>query len=118
MRVLTGSIPLIAAVSAAFADGDDLMCQFETECFEAEACDETAFELNVSKSDDGVVLGSIADEVQGQSSMNDRGTELIVAQGLSTLQILTVGTDGTARYTLHLTDGPAVLSYLGSCETP
>ncbi len=111
--------PLLAALPAPAA-ALDLLCQFETECFEAEACDEAAFELAVAAGEapDTARLGSIADDTLGALSTAESGAQTVVARTASSLQILTIGADGTARYTLHLTDGPAMVSYLGQCESP
>lgn len=96
----------------------DMLCQFVTECFEGEACDETNFELKLvdAEEPDAVMLGSVSDNVSGEIETLGSGAQVISAQGPSSWQLLSIGPEGEARYTLHLTEGPAVLSYLGTCE--
>jgi len=93
------------------------VCRFTTECFEAEACDDAAFELRIAPGDTNgrVRLGSIADEVTGTLTVGSSGATVILARGPTSFQLLTI-LDTAARYTLHLTDGPAVVTYHGSCE--
>jgi len=95
----------------------DAVCHFTVECFETEACDAANFELRLrpGPQDMSVRLGSVADEVSGEVTVAQSGATVVLARGPSSFQLLSI-LDGVARYTLHLTDGPAVVTYHGTCE--
>jgi hypothetical protein len=109
---------LLAASVALPAAAIEAACHLTTECFEDEPCDEADFVLRIRPGAENmsVRLGSPADEVMGQLGVAQSGATIILARGPSSLQILTIGPGDTARYTLHLTDGPAMVSYIGTCE--
>jgi hypothetical protein len=100
---------LLPAVSAA----SDYSCNFKTECYESEACAESDFTVEIRSGEDKFVT--------------DFGTFPILAKR-DTAAILTVfvHTEGAvylmssgpraARLTVHITDGPQSLTYLGQCE--
>lgn len=109
---------MTASLFAAPAWAIDVMCHFDTECFEAEACDTADFDLEISPLPGvfEVRLGSVADDVRGQLTVMPNGATAVIARGPSSLQLLTIGLDRSARYTLQLAEGPAVISYHGSCR--
>ncbi|MCK0143681.1 hypothetical protein [Aliiroseovarius sp. F20344] len=88
-------------------------CLFETECYEADACQETAFSLTA--------------DLDGERLITDFGDLTIVAakQSGALTTIFSTG-DGaeyllsrngdTARFTAHANDGPTVITYLGTCK--
>ncbi|QIE42595.1 hypothetical protein [Meridianimarinicoccus aquatilis] len=96
----------------------DMTCHFTVECYEAEECDEADFVLDVrdSEEDGHVRLGGPVDDIRGRIGTAQSGSRVVVARSQSSMQLLTIGPDETARYTLHLTDGPAMISYTGICE--
>ncbi len=115
------ALPLVLAALAGPAGAALTLpaaCTFSVECFEAEACDETALRLALTRNGtpDTVRIGSVAEHFTAQRSVTERGATVLQALGPTSAQILSVGPDGTARYSLHLTDGPAALTYLGTCE--
>ena len=95
----------------------DATCTFETICFEADPCDTATLALRVrSDATTGkVTLGPRGDRVAGRATAAPSGATVIVARGPTSFQLLTV-LDRGARYSVHLTDGPAVVTYLGTCE--
>lgn len=102
----------------ASAQNVEVECLFTLECFEAEACDEASFSVRLGK---GTVTGEVvmrtpAETIAGTVRGNETSSLVWAAQTPSSEQLLSWGADGTARYTLHLTDGPAVVSYHGQCE--
>jgi hypothetical protein len=115
IRVLT----IVVATAAALpAPAMDAACHFTVECFEDEPCDEADFVLRIRPGPEpmSVRLGGPVDRITGELSVADSGATLVLARSPSSLQILTIGVDESARYTLHLTDGPAMVSYIGTCE--
>lgn len=108
----------LAALVALPVAATDAACHFTVECFEDEPCDEADFVLRIRSGDApmSVRLGGPVDRITGELSVAESGATLILARSPSSLQILTIGPDDTARYTLHLTDGPAMVSYIGTCE--
>lgn len=109
--------PMAAAMAASPLDASDLSCRFDLGCFEADPCDEAALSLRVTTlpGNSAVRLGPRADAVTGTWASLPGGGVLIVARGPGSAQILTLRGEN-ARYSLHLTEGPAVLSYHGACE--
>lgn len=111
--VMATALPGLASAQAV-----EVECLFTQECFEAEACDEASFSVRLGK---GTVPGEVvmrtpAETIAGTVRGNDTSSLVWSARTPSSEQLLSWGADGTARYTLHLTDGPAVVSYLGQCE--
>lgn len=111
-------LALLAGATALPAAAIDAACHFTVECFEDEPCDEADFILRIRSGLEpmSVRLGGPVDDITGELSVAQSGATLILARSPSSLQILTIGPDDTARYTLHLTDGPAMVSYIGTCE--
>lgn len=118
MMRLPALLCLIALLLPQAAAALDATCHFTVECFEAEDCDEADFVLDVRSEEDPshVRLGGPVDDIRGRVGKAESGAHVIVARSPSSMQILTIGPDETARYTLHLTDGPAMVSYTGICE--
>ncbi|MFD1344257.1 hypothetical protein [Litorisediminicola beolgyonensis] len=100
-----------------------LLCRFGTECYEAETCQSTDFELTVEGraggSDEtalmaGATLGSVAGDVEALGAFAE-GVLSLTGGDLDGRHLLTV-TGDAARYSVHYSDGPMVISYLGACE--
>lgn len=109
------------AITLALAAGPvpalEATCRFEVECYETEPCDAAAFTLSLRP---GTAAGTalfsdIAGETEAALSVASNGATVALAITSASVQLLIVGTDGAARYTLHLTDGPAVITYHGQC---
>lgn len=99
---------IISALPAAAQD-----CSFDTECYEAEACQPTSFALSV--------------DLAGEKLVTDFGDlQIVAAKTTPPLTTLFATGDGaeyllsrsgdTARFTAHANEGPAVISYLGTCK--
>lgn len=100
-----------------------LSCQFRLECFEGEACAQTdyAFELNGlagGLGPDAMAVLVTLESVGGNVELLGTGSgEVMVLSGggIEARHMLTL--QGAAiRYTLHYSEGPMVISYLGACE--
>ncbi len=104
-------LPFFVALCAGSATA--MTCDFTTECYETDGCSETSFTMDVDIPLQTVTtdFGDL-DVVAVKSSA---GTFVMFATGDGAEYMLTTNDDG-ARFTTHLTDGPAVISYLGSCE--
>ena len=98
-------------------------CRFETECFEAEGCAETAFEARLTGLAGGLTPDALA--VVSKFSADAGEVELLGTQAGDILSLsggniaarhfLTLSR-GEARYTVHFSEGPMVVSYLGQCQ--
>ncbi|WP_424939947.1 hypothetical protein [Aliiroseovarius sp. S253] len=88
-------------------------CSFTTECYEAEACQDTSF--------------SVIADLTGERLITDFGDLTIVAAkqagNLTTLfatgdgaEYLLSRNGDTARFTAHANEGPAAITYLGTCK--
>ena len=110
-------IAALIAVAPAWAE-DKLICEFQTECFEAEACDGAALKFGLVDGDtpEQSVMRTPAGRIVGRIGGDDYTSLYWIAETEAAVHLLSWGADGTARYTLHLTDGPAVMNYHGVCE--
>lgn len=92
-------------------------CTFTSECFDTEECTETDYELTIAHDDHGApILESIAENLHVTAIGGDGDTHTtFIASTNAATHLLTRTTDGSARYTVHMADGPLMLSYLGSC---
>ena len=100
---------------------------FTTECNEAGPCQETAFDAGLTVSPQG---SAFAPNAQLASDAGTIGMALSMPGPAGWLarparfpggdptatHLITRAPDGGARYTVHMTDGPILVSYLGTCE--
>ncbi len=86
-------------------------CDFTQECFEAEACSETSFSMEI----DGDQLIMDAETIMVSTSGFETA-RISVGSSSSAVHVLTRQTGGEARYSTHIFDGPLMVSYLGSCS--
>ena len=88
-------------------------CTFTTECYESEPCQDTQFSLT-AQLDDAKLVTDFGDlTVVGVKS--DRGLTAVFATGEGSEYLLTRQGDN-ARFTAHSNDGPAAITYMGTCE--
>lgn len=104
---------LLAAGWLATAASAEETCTFTQECFEGEACTETAFTMTI----DGDKLVTDAETI----SVNTGGSDTVgvfVGYTSSAFHVLTREKNGPARYATHIFDGVMMVNYLGTCEVP
>lgn len=88
-------------------------CNFTTECYETEPCQDTSFALTAAL-DDAKLVTDFGDlTVVGVKRDGALTTVFITGEGAEYL--LTRNGDA-ARFTAHSNDGPAAITYLGRCE--
>ena len=92
-------------------------CTFTTECFEGESCMETSFDMEIDDTDGARKLITPAETIRVVLG-GSNATRVYTGFTDSAFHLLSRGADGTARYTNHLTQGPMVVSYLGTCKEP
>lgn len=102
----------------------DLSCGFDFECLETEACADTTFTTQLKGQAEGILGGDMA--VQGEMISDAGDTILLGARSGDAMSLaggtfearhlLTIAANGAARYTLHYSDGPMVISYTGTCQ--
>ncbi|SHE29831.1 hypothetical protein SAMN05444273_10117 [Litoreibacter ascidiaceicola] len=90
-------------------------CTFTTECFEAEACADSAFSVAIEQKDGATLLVSDAESFPVSVGGSD-AVRIYVGVTESAFHLMSRATDGTARYSTHLYDGPLMVNYLGNCE--
>lgn len=100
-----------------------LSCAFVQECYETEPCAATDHALSVTGRVGGLgagavlvraTLGTVSGDVQSFGTRD--GATLFLQGGAGrTRHYLTV-TDGAARYSVHMGQGPAAVSYFGTCQ--
>ncbi|MFZ5961745.1 hypothetical protein ACOXXX_02240 [Thalassococcus sp. BH17M4-6] len=102
----------------------DRTCTFSTECYEAESCTDTGFDITLQGDAGGMDMQSM---VLRTRLISDAGTvEMLGVQDSGAMSLsggtfearhlLTVNAEGAARYSVHYIDGPMVVTYLGTCE--
>ena len=111
-------LPVLLVFGLPAAASVEVACTFVTECYEAEACDEANFTFKLGAGDEPrtAVMRTTEGPVTGSVGGDDASSLYWIAETPNSVQVLSWGADGSARYTLHLTDGPAIVSYHGSCE--
>lgn len=85
-------------------------CTFTKECFEADACSETAFSMEI----DGNQMITDAETIP-VSTGGSETTRVSVGYSASAFHVLTRENGGEARYSTHIFAGPLMVNYLGSC---
>lgn len=98
-------------------------CRFERECIEAEPCAESGFDPVIDAHAGGLDPEVLMVEAQmigdgGNTFMmgaQDHGRVSLMGGDFDARHLLTIAPDGAARYTVHLAEGPRVVSYLGTC---
>lgn len=118
MRAIAIIAAALCAATPALAQWVAVACTFETQCYEAEACDDAALRVKLSAGETpgSVQMRSPEETVIGTPGGSDTTSLTWIAETDTAIHLMSWGADGSARYTLHLTLGPAVVSYLGSCE--
>ena len=92
---------------AAFAE----QCNFTLECFEGDGCSETSFDFSI---EDGQMISDAETVPVTQTGTDD--TRVYTGQTSSAFHVVTKASDGSARYSTHLFDGPLMINYIGTCE--
>lgn len=88
-------------------------CRFETECFEAETCDDSGFEIELN--------GDVSEIWTEYSTLRvvydhvGRAGFSVMAEDGGAVYLLTIAPDDSARLSVHM-EGPVAVTYLGSCE--
>lgn len=100
-----------------------LSCAFATECYEAEACQESGFGVILSGKAGGMdaqtlfvdaAMSSDSGDV-GMVGARDGGNYVLSGGGFEGRHMLTIAQGGAARYTVHYTDPVMMISYSGQC---
>ncbi len=104
---------MAAAALPAMAAPSAFKCNFTTECFEAENCSDTAFDIDVDVAGMTVTTG-FGDLMIVAVRQNELLTT-IFATGVGAEYLLSLTPDA-ARLSTHNNAGPEVISYLGRCE--
>lgn len=89
------------------------VCAFETECFETDACGDSAFSLTIA--DDHMTIDTEFGSLDVVNRIYEGDQQSIFATGPGATYLLTSTPDG-ARLTTHMMDGPMTVSYIGTCE--
>lgn len=97
---------MAVATAPAFAE----TCAFTVECFEEDACAETAFVMEVKDDEFTTDAETIAMTKTGSET-----TTVYIGETVSAIHVLAQGPQGDARYSVHLFDEPMMVNYVGSC---
>ena len=110
-----------ALITLLFIPGSALgyECLYTTECFEAEACQDTAFEMSVVPSDDyaSATVTSVNGEFKA-TAYNFQGMSSYAGFTSSTLHLISISGRGASRYSVQTGDenGVTVITYQGACK--
>lgn len=133
------SVIALTVCSPAFANNEDgshtlqnapvqseisMLCAFENECLDAEACKSTTFSFELKRRAGGlndvdmVVQAELISEIGDTILLGARSGETMSLSGgaFDARHLLTIANDGYVRYTMHYSDGPMAISYLGACS--
>lgn len=104
MAALIAPLPLWA---------DNLECLFTTECYEQEACQDTAFPVFMDI--DGKVMQTQFGDLTIVAVKEDEELTALFATG-DGAEYLSVVTEGGARLNVQMHDGPQSVTYMGACS--
>ncbi|MFW2544519.1 hypothetical protein ACN2XU_17930 [Primorskyibacter sp. 2E107] len=118
-----GALPQMTVETAPVQADVALNCAFATECYEAEGCQDSGFGFLLDGHGGGLDQGTLMMEAVIASDAGDvfmmgardAGAYVLSGGGFDARHMLTVAPDGAARYTVHYSDGPVMVSYLGQC---
>jgi hypothetical protein len=103
---------------AAAAAGAAFDCRFDHRCVEDAPCTAADLALSVSgEAGPGAARLATGEGARPATlSVTPGGATFVLALGEDAIRLLSLGAGGTARYTLHISDGPRVVTYLGRCR--
>ncbi|MDU8926909.1 hypothetical protein RXV86_05895 [Alisedimentitalea sp. MJ-SS2] len=104
-----GLIMGVGSATQALAFG----CAFTTECYEAEGCNSTGFNIEVNIEDKAITTDY--GDLQIVAVKEARNLTTMFATGAGAEYMLSLTPTG-ARFTTHNNSGPEVISYLGTCK--
>ncbi|MEM8979213.1 MAG: hypothetical protein AAGD04_07000 [Pseudomonadota bacterium] len=110
LKNTTIGLVLLAALPAAAAAEE--ICRFTTECFEGEACSETAFDMTIAGDKLITDAETIPVSTGGSATKN-----VFVGYTASAFHVLTREKEGAARYSTHLFEGLMMVNYMGTCTS-
>ena len=105
-------LPLLTALPFAAQAGP--VCTFTEECFGTFACEETDYSIEVIL-DTPMILSSMIEDLEVVYSEVTEDRTQLVARGLGSLNLLTIGGD-RALMSVHIGSAPSVVTYHGTCE--
>lgn len=111
----TGAAVAVLLIMAGPASADVMNCKFTTECFEAEACQETDYDVAIAGELSDARFESASASMIAFVEKSEAATT-ITARDDTGMHLLITTPDGSARYTNLMPDVPMVISYLGSCK--
>ena len=123
MKPIHAAFCLLAAPLAAEGidpTADMLICSYQIECFETEACQDAGFSHDVDMP--GALPGEatfLLDTGPAGGSAGPVGDAVVVAGvGATATYMLIVKPDGAARLSVHNADPLSVVTYHGTCRVP
>ena len=115
-RLTLTSLALIAAALPSLAAADNLTCVFDTECFDAEACNATEFEVTFGPLDDRWLMSSIAGERPFDLLAEEDGGRAYVSPAVNgAVGLFLIGPDGKGSYTEQGLAFDYRAAYSGQC---
>lgn len=114
---VTPPIALCALLSflAAPSMAETVKCSFTTECYEAEACSETAFDLSIEDADGKTAIVTDARTIP-TSIGGSEAVRIYVGVTDDAFHLISRASGGATRYTTHIYEGPMMVNYLGTCK--
>ena len=117
--------PLLALLASLFgfvpgwaAEGGYL-CTFETECFGADGCSTSGYELRLAISGDEVAVSDVSADFTAPVLRDGEGAFVGFhdRRADGSQYLLTLSEDGAARYSVHMPREGLLISYLGACAS-
>ena len=110
----------IMALIAGTAQAGMFTCSFDTECFETEGCQTSAFAMDVDLPEVGAGPAAFlldTGPANGAAKMS-RGTTFVGGEDSDAMYMLGVDATGQARFAVHYADPLVMVTYHGICTRP
>ncbi|WP_407493276.1 hypothetical protein [Pseudooceanicola sp. MF1-13] len=106
-------LSLIVVLMPSLTLATDYSCNFNTECYEDEACATSNFAVEVRGDEEKIATDFGTFPILAIRDEEDRLTVFVTSDGAV---YLLSASGSEARFTAHITDGPQAINYLGTCE--
>ncbi len=108
------------ALMAGGAQAGMFVCSFTSECYEAEACQGSAFSMDVDLPDEesGPAAFLLDTGVANGGAKQMRGTVFVGGEDSEAVYLLGVDGGGKAKFAVHYADPLIMVTYHGTCMRP
>lgn len=110
------SLVVLMPFPALAFEAGPLFCRFQTECYDAEGCEETAYQLDLVADDTGGwIMQDEAEDIPATALDLDDGL-VWIGRANGAIRMLSGIAGENARLSIHAAGGDFMLNYAGSCR--